>query len=666
MGRLFLFPFLCLLLLLVLHPSQVTRSDAIVLAAADHDAGDVGDMMDQGFDDGDMDIGVEDEEEEPEEDEGDGGSESAPEPDKPAVIDPEGEESASGYKIPDSGSPLFFDAFQDSSLPKWTYSSIPQYTGRFAVGQGAKPTFKGDRALIIPQKARHYGISAVFSGMEDPSSTDFVVQYEFKLDQGMTCGGGYLKLPTSGFKPAQFDGSTKYSVMFGPDKCGATDKVHFIFQSKNPVTGKMTEHHLKNPPSVANTYDRKTHLYTLAVTKNGSFKVLVDGDVKKEGILSDSFEPPVQPPKEIDDPNDKKPDDWVDDVKIPDTAATKPDDWDEDAPKEIIDEDAVKPDGWLDDEPEKVSDPKSKKPDGWDDEEDGEWEAPLISNPKCDDVGCGEWTKPMKKNPAYKGKWTAPMIDNPKYVGPWKPRKIPNEEHYEVPNPALLPVTAVGLEIWTMDQGVLFDNLWIGTSLDDATTFAERTFKEKQKKEVKVEEEENAKLAEDDSSPRSGKLGPILDKLEDGLDWLETALQPVEAYIVKAGLESYLDKIIDLGIQKPMTVVIATPLLIVIVLLLLFTGKKEAPEPEESESSTTTTEVATTKKTDEPTPDDAVEDASTATAAKDEPESTIRKRRTAKADLMNDLASFRCNTPISLRISDHSRHWRDQHCKRST
>ena len=64
---------------------------------------------------------------------------------------------------------------------------------------------------------------------------------------------------------------------------------------------------------------------------------------------------------EIDDPNDKKPEDWVDVAKyslflhfvfellisslfpqprIADPEAKKPDDWDEDAPRQIVDEDA--------------------------------------------------------------------------------------------------------------------------------------------------------------------------------------------------------------------------------------------------------------------------------------------------------------------------------------
>jgi hypothetical protein len=36
----------------------------------------------------------------------------------------------------------------------------------------------------------------------------------------------------------------------------------------------------------------------------------------------------------------------------------------------------------------------AEKPEEWDDEEDGEWVAPTISNPKCEDApGCGEWKR---------------------------------------------------------------------------------------------------------------------------------------------------------------------------------------------------------------------------------------------------------------------------------
>ena len=95
---------------------------------------------------------------------------------------------------------------------------------------------------------------------------------------------------------------------------------------------------------------------------------------------------------------------------------------DESQPEKIEDEDAVKPEGWLEDEPELIPDPDAEKPSDWDEDMDGEWEAPMISNPACEEAaaGCGEWKRPMIKNPKYKGKWKAPMIDNPDYQVPAK------------------------------------------------------------------------------------------------------------------------------------------------------------------------------------------------------------------------------------------------------
>lgn len=42
----------------------------------------------------------------------------------------------------------------------------------------------------------------------------------------------------------------------------------------------------------------------------------------------------------------------------------------------------MQPAGWLDNEPDEVADPEASKPEDWDEEEDGEWEAPLVPNPK--------------------------------------------------------------------------------------------------------------------------------------------------------------------------------------------------------------------------------------------------------------------------------------------
>ncbi|KAF6775668.1 hypothetical protein AHF37_04762, partial [Paragonimus kellicotti] len=114
-----------------------------------------------------------------------------------------------------------------------------------------------------------------------------------------------------------------------------------------------------------------------------------------------------------------------------------------------------------------------------DSEMDGEWEAPLVKNKNCENApGCGEWHKPQIKNPNYKGKWSAPLIPNPAFKGIWKPAKIPNPNYFkdEEPFKGLTPVSAVGMELWSMTENIVFDNFLIVDSLRAANEFAKETW----------------------------------------------------------------------------------------------------------------------------------------------------------------------------------------------
>ena len=81
------------------------------------------------------------------------------------------------------------------------------------------------------------------------------------------------------------------------------------------------------------------------------------------------------------------------------------------------------------------------------------------------------------------------MIDNPAYIGEWAPRKIPNPDYFEdlAPVKSLKPIGGVGIELWTMTEDILFDNLYIGHSVEDAATLAAESW------EVKHAQEEAAK-----------------------------------------------------------------------------------------------------------------------------------------------------------------------------
>lgn len=92
-------------------------------------------------------------------------------------------------------------------------------------------------------------------------------------------------------------------------------------------------------------------------------------------------------------------------------------------------------------------------------------------------MGCGKWAAPLKKNPLYKGRWTPPLIENPAYRGPWRPRQIPNPEAFIDETPAaFLPAAGIGFELYTMQGGILIDNILITSDEEQALEFAEATW----------------------------------------------------------------------------------------------------------------------------------------------------------------------------------------------
>jgi len=344
-----------------------------------------------------------------------------------------------------------------------------------------------------------------------------VIQYEVQLQEGLSCGGAYVKVyeSSTSFNLHQVNPNTPYAIMFGPDRCGATDKVHFIIRWRNPVTGNVEEKHASKTPSAKS--DKLSHLYTLIIRPDSTFAIKIDGKIEREGKLGGEgeFVPSILPSKEIDDPLDTKPADWVDEKEIPDPDDTKPLDWDESQPASIPDMSAVKPFGWLDNEPDIIADPSAKRPEDWDEDEDGKWEAPLVPNPKCEAaVGCGEWKRPTMINPLYKGKWRPSMIANPLFKGAWAPRKIPNPSFFEDEHLNRLggaKMAALGVEVWTMNGGITFDNFLVTRNEEEAEVFSKETFTEKQRaQEVALKAAEQA--AERERLAKAAENGGILDR----------------------------------------------------------------------------------------------------------------------------------------------------------
>merc|ERR1739848_503089 len=129
--------------------------------------------------------------------------------------------------------------------------------------------------------------------------------------------------------------------MFGPDKCAADYKLHFIYNYQHPKTGEFEEKHLAKKPDaevLKKAYSHASpHVFKLVVSKDNSSSLSVDDKVVSSGNLLEDMQPAINPEKEIVDESDSKPETWDDREKIADPNDSKPDDWDESAPRKIKD-----------------------------------------------------------------------------------------------------------------------------------------------------------------------------------------------------------------------------------------------------------------------------------------------------------------------------------------
>merc|ERR1719199_1343971 len=346
----------------------------------------------------------------------------------------------------------FEEDFSGDWESRWVQSKAKSDLGEMKVSAGK---FYGDeeagKGMQTSQDAKFYAISAKHKEFSNKGKT-LVVQFSVKHEQDIDCGGAYLKL--GAYEPEKFEGSSKYNIMFGPDICGSsTKKTHVIFNYKGKNLDKKKEVRCES--------DTLSHLYTLIVKPDNTYVVQIDMSKVDSGTLEDGWS--FLEPKEIRDPDEKKPTDWVDEAEIDDPEDKKPDGYD--------------------DIPAKIADPKATKPDDWDDESDGTWEAPQIDNPDYK----GAWKAKRIKNPAYKGVWEAKMIDNPKYAA--------DDKLYSYPK-----FSTVGIDVWQVKSGTIFDNILLTDDVEYAKAHGEKTWKagkdaEKAAKEKADEEKRKADAA---------------------------------------------------------------------------------------------------------------------------------------------------------------------------
>lgn len=385
----------------------------------------------------------------------------------------------------------FFDQFDYASLAEsgWVVSKGQKsdgssYSGQWAIEESrVYPGLEGDKGLVMKTEAAFYAISKKLPELVDVAQGDLVVQFEVKFQSGVSCAGAYVKLINDLGDPKQFSDETPFEIMFGPDICGSNSKV--VLHVRTGEGAEKVESRIRNLPMARS--NPLTNLYTLVLRKNYDVEIRINGEVAKAGNLFTPhfMAPPLDTPEFIEDSNAQKPSDWDERRYIIDEEATKPEGWDEaEGARWIPDPNVHKPAGWNDDEsePELIPDAGAQKPKEWDEEEDGEWKAPLVRNPACL-YGCGRWEAPKIANPDYRGAWYPPQILNPNYQGTWKPPKVKNPRFSSDKRLKWSPVEALGFEVWSMDSGILIDNLYVGQLVGEAENIGNSTFLSKSEAE---------------------------------------------------------------------------------------------------------------------------------------------------------------------------------------
>merc|ERR1711907_660700 len=207
----------------------------------------------------------------------------------------------------------FEEDFSGDWESRWIQSKAKSDLGTMKVSAGK---YFGDeeagKGMQTSQDAKFYAISAKTKEFSNEGKT-LVVQFSVKHEQDIDCGGAYLKLGS--YEPEKFEGSSEYNIMFGPDICGSsTKKTHVIFNYKEKNLDKKKEVRCES--------DTLSHLYTLIVKPDNTYEVQIDMNKVDDGSLEEGWD--FLEPKQIRDPDEKKPEDWVDEAEMDDPEDKKP------------------------------------------------------------------------------------------------------------------------------------------------------------------------------------------------------------------------------------------------------------------------------------------------------------------------------------------------------
>ncbi|XP_057566113.1 calreticulin-3 isoform X2 [Hippopotamus amphibius kiboko] len=238
----------------------------------------------------------------------------------------------------------------------------------------------------------------------------------------------------------------------GPDICGFDiKKVHVILHFKN-------QYH-SNKKSIRCKVDGFTHLYTLTLRPDLTYDVKIDG----QSIESGSIEY-----------------DWqLTSLKKMEKPSAESKDWDQATEDKSQD--------WE----KHFLDARASKPSDWNSELDGDWQAPMLQKPPYQDG--------LKPEGIDKDVWLHQKMKNTNYLMEYDLSEFEN-------------IGAIGLELWQVRSGTIFDNFLITDDEQYAEDFGKATWgetkgPEREMDDIQAKEEVKKAREEDEDELLMGRFG---------------------------------------------------------------------------------------------------------------------------------------------------------------
>jgi calnexin len=154
-----------------------------------------------------------------------------------------------------------------------------------------------DYGLLLPREAQRYAATASLGSVVSLSDDEpLIIAYEVTLQRGLDCGGAYVKVFDDTVAVDAVSPASPYIIMFGPDKCGGSGKIHLIFRVRNPVDGSVEEKHLKDAHKIDGKWDNLAHLYVLKLQGNGTFEVREREREREARAIKHTYTPVLTPP----------------------------------------------------------------------------------------------------------------------------------------------------------------------------------------------------------------------------------------------------------------------------------------------------------------------------------------------------------------------------------